>query len=98
MPYRGRHGTGPQHVGDLLPRFSGVTQTLDIQRVQHQTGRLESRVVTGDAVLIEQRALLGDGRLRRSRGRGRGGRGGLLQPGRMHVEIRGADQDNAEAD
>ena len=92
-----RHRTGPQHVGDLLPRFRRLAEVLDVDGVEHEPGRLGPLVVARDAVLIKKRALLGSGRGFGSRRGLRGPSRGacVLQPCGVNVVIAGAHEDES---
>ena len=55
-PARRRHGTGAQLPHDLLPRRGMVAHPGRVHRVEGEVRRAEPRVVTGDAVAVEDRA------------------------------------------
>ncbi len=85
----GRHHAGAQLPDHLLPHLGVVRHLHQVEALQRQIGGLESIVVTGDAVLVQQRAWLFDGSPRRGcRGGLRGlpaqraDRGGQAHPGR----------------
>src|SRR5262245_5990729 len=51
-----RHFTRAELAGDFFQRFGGVAGAIDVDRLEHEAGRLEPGVMAGDAVLIEERA------------------------------------------
>ena len=52
---RWRHHAATQLANHLFPRFGILRHQIEVRRVEHQSGGLASLVVTGDAVLVDER-------------------------------------------
>src|SRR5690242_13801808 len=62
---RRRHQTRTKFARDLLPGFSLRSDMLEVEFIEHQVAGLQLLVMTGDAILIDQRAMLRGGLLLR---------------------------------
>src|SRR5262245_46521750 len=60
-----RHGAGPELPDDFFPHVRVFADLFHVQRVEREPGSLDSRVVAGDAVLVEHGAGRRARRLRR---------------------------------
>ena len=52
-----RHRAGAKLLDDFLPGRGGLADTFEVQRVEREARRAPRGVVTGHAVLIEDRAV-----------------------------------------
>jgi hypothetical protein len=62
---RRRHQARTNFACDFLPGFGLRSDMLEIEFIEHQVAGFQLLVMTGDAILIDERAMLGSGRLLR---------------------------------
>src|SRR5215831_8116397 len=55
---RRRHKTGTNFARDLLPGFGLRSNMLEVEFIEHQVAGFQLLVMTGDAILIDERAML----------------------------------------
>src|SRR5262249_33116605 len=58
---RRRHQTGTKFARDLLPGFGLRSDMLEIEFIEHQVAGFQLLVMTGDAILIDEGAMLRGG-------------------------------------
>src|SRR5262245_38267403 len=64
---RRRHQTRTNFARDLLPGFGLRSNMLEVEFIEHQVGGFQLLVMTGDAILIDEGAMLRGGCLLRFR-------------------------------
>ena len=58
---RRRHKTGTNFARDLLPGFGLGSNMLEVEFIEHEVGGFQLLVMTGNAILIDERAMLRGG-------------------------------------